>query len=135
MALGYVTALRNAMMLALSNRAATGPANAIIRVYDGVRPVTGGTITNLLAEVTLSSTPFQAPVNGVLTANAISPDLSTQATGVATWYRLFDGNVAAVLDGSVGLSGSGADLIVDDTSIVAGQEFRVSSYTITEGNP
>lgn len=134
MTLGYVAPLRNNMMNQITTLADVGPLNARLRFYDGSRPATGGAATNLLAEVTLSDPSFGASVNGVITAGAIAPDTATAANGVATWIRLVDGNGNTVLDGSVGLPGSGADIILDDTTIRVGQELRIASWSITEGN-
>ena len=50
MALAYdVTSIRNAMLDAITTRAG---ASALLRIYDGSRPATGGTATTLLAELT-----------------------------------------------------------------------------------
>lgn len=132
MALAYEAAtLRDAMLDAITTRAGNA---ALLRIYDGTRPATGGAATTLLAELTCG-TPFAgAAVNGVLTANAITQDASANATGTATWFRIVQADgITLVLDGSVGTSGS--DLNLTTVSIVATQPVSVSSFVITEGNP
>jgi hypothetical protein len=132
MALAYEAAtLRDAMLDAITTRAGNA---ALLRIYDGSRPATGGTATTLLAELTCG-TPFAAAaVNGVLTAGAITQDSSANATGTATWFRIVQSDGSTfVLDGNVGTSGS--DLNLTTTSIVSGQPVSISSFVITEGNP
>jgi len=132
MALAYeVATLRNAMLDAITTRAGNA---ALLRIYDGTRPATGGTATTMLAELTCG-TPFAAGASGgVLTLGAITQDASANATGTATWFRIVKADgTTHVLDGNVGTSGS--DLNLTTTSIVATQPVSVSSFTITEGNP
>lgn len=130
MALAYATTLRNAM---LDEITAAAGASALLRIYDGSRPATGGTATTLLAELTCNATFAPAASGGVLTLNSITQDSSANATGTATWFRLVTSGGTFVLDGSVGTSGS--DLNLTTTSIVSGQPVSITSFTITEGNP
>lgn len=130
MALGYVTALRNAQLDAVTTRAG---ASALLRVYDGSRPATGGTATTLLAELTCNATFAPGASSGVLTLNAITADTSANATGTATWFRIVQSDgTSHVMDGSVGTSG--ADLNFNSTSITSGGSVSVTSFTITAGN-
>jgi hypothetical protein len=130
MALAYATTLRNAMLDEITAAAGGG---ALLRIYDGSRPATGGTATTLLAELTCNATFAPGAASGVLTLNAITQDSSANATGTATWFRIVTSGAAFVLDGNVGTSGS--DLNLTTTSIVSGQPVSVTSFTITEGNP
>lgn len=130
MALAYATTLRNAMLDEITTAAGNA---ALLRIYDGSRPATGGTATTLLAELTCG-TPFAASASsGVLTLGSITQDSSANATGTATWFRIVTSGGTFVLDGNVGTSGS--DLNLTTTSIVSGQPVSVTSFTITEGNP
>ena len=132
MALAYEAAtLRDARMDAITTHAGNA---ALLRIYDGTRPATGGTATTLLAELTCG-TPFAAAaVNGVLTLGAITQDSSANATGTATWFRIVKADgTTHVMDGNVGTSGS--DLNLTTTSIVATQPVSVTSFVITEANP
>lgn len=132
MALAYdVVSIRNAMLDTITTRAGNA---ALLRIYDGTRPATGGAATTLLAEL-VCGTPFAAAsAGGVLTANAITDDASANATGTATWFRIVKSDgTTFVLDGNVGTSGS--DLNMTTTSIVSGQPISISSFVITEGNP
>ena len=129
MALGYVTTLRNSRLNSITT--AVG-GNAILRIYSGVRPATGGAETTVLAELTCNATFAPSASGGVLTLNAITGDLSANATGTATWFRILTSGGVAQIDGSVGTSGS--DLNLTTTSIVATQPVNITSFTITEGN-
>lgn len=130
MALAYSTTVRNAMLDAITSAAG---ASALLSIYDGVRPATGGTATTLLAQLTCNATFAPASSGGVLTLNSITQDSSANATGTATWFRITTSGATFVLDGNVGTSGS--DLNLTTTSIVATQPVSVTSFVITEGNP
>lgn len=132
MALAYEAAtLRTAMVDAITTRAGNA---ALLRIYDGTRPATGGAATTLLAELTCG-TPFAAgAASGVLTLGAITQDSSANATGTATWFRIVKADgTTHVLDGNVGTSGS--DLNLTTTAIVITQPVSITSFVITEGNP
>jgi len=131
MAIAYAATLRNSMLDAITTLAG---ASALLRIYDGTRPATGGTATTLLAELTCNATFAPGAAAGVLTLNAITQDSSANSSGTATWFRIVKSDgTTHVLDGNVGTSGS--DLNLTTTTIVATQPVSVSSFVITEGNP
>jgi len=130
MTVGMIPALRNARLDAITTFAG---ASGKLRIYSGTRPATGGAITTLLAELTLNATFAPAAAAGVLTLNAIASDASADATGTATWARIFKSDgTTIVLDCSVGTSA--ADIILTTTSVVAAAAVACTSATITEGN-
>lgn len=131
MAIAYAATLRNSMLDAITTLAG---ASALLRIYDGTRPATGGAATTLLAELTCNATFAPGAAGGVLTLNAITQDSSANSSGTATWFRIVKSDgTTHVLDGNVGTSGS--DLNLTTTTIVATQPVSVSSFVITEGNP
>ena len=131
MALGYNVTLRNNQLDEVTARAG---ASALLRIYDGSRPATGGTATTLLAELTCNATFAAAASSGTLTLNAITADSSANATGTATWFRIVQSDGSThVMDGNVGTSGS--DLNFNSVSITSGGTVSVTSFTITAGNP
>jgi hypothetical protein len=132
MALAFPVAIRNAWLDAINTALNAGAGAALIRIYDGTRPATGGAVTTLLAELTCSDPAAGAAAAGVLTFSAITQDASANATGTATWFRMVDSTAAFVMDGNVGTSGS--DLNLTTTSIVATQPVTISSATITAPN-
>ena len=130
MALGVNSTTRHAWLDAITTRAGS---NALLRIYDGSRPATGGTATTLLAELTCNATFAPAASGGVLTLNAITADASANATGTATWFRIVQsGGSTHVLDGDVSTSGS--DLNFNSVSFVIGGNVAVTSFTITAPN-
>ncbi len=131
MALALSATLRNNRADQITTFAA---GSALLRIYSGTRPATGGTATTLLAELTCNATFAPAASGGVLTLNAITQDSSANATGTATWFRIVksDGTTFC-LDGDVGTAGS--DLNLNTTSLVAGGPVAVTSFVLTEGNP
>lgn len=110
--------------------------SALLRIYSGSQPSTGGAETTLLAQLTCNATFAPAASSGVLTLNAISPATSAAATGTATWFRIYASNgTTHVLDGSVSTVAAGTgDLQLDSTSIVLGGTVAISSASITAPN-
>lgn len=87
-----------------------------------------GEIPVLLGTLTLSQ-PAGTIANGILTLNTITEDSSADANNTATWGRFRDGDGNPVLDGSIGVAGSGADFIINTTNIVAGGPIRIADGT------
>jgi hypothetical protein len=130
MALGYNATLRNNQLDEITGLAG---ASALLRVFSGTRPATGGAETTKLAELVCNATFAAAAAAGVLTLNAIANDTSADATGTATWFRITDSaGTTQIMDGDVATSGS--DLNFDSISFVAGGVVAVSSFTVTAGN-
>lgn len=132
MALAFPAAIRNGWLDGINAALNAGAGAALIRIYDGTRPATGGAATTLLAELTCTDPAAAAAASGVLTFSAIAQDASANATGTATWFRMVDSAAGFVMDGDVGTSGS--DLNLTTTSIVATQPVSISSATITAPN-
>ena len=126
------TALRNTMLNAIRDAVDAGAGAGLFRIYDGVRPATGGAATVLLAELTFSDPSAPAAAAGVLTFSAITADASANATGTASWCRVVDSTGTFVFDGNVGTVA--ADLILNTTTITITQQVSCSSATITDGN-
>ena len=131
MTLGIATAIRNSKMDEMTTAIDAGAGAGLLRIYDGTRPITGGTVTTLLAELTLSDPSFAAASSGAITANAITSNTAA-ASGTATWFRIVDSTSAFVCDGSVATAG--ADLILNSTTITAGVLVDVTSAVLTDGD-
>jgi hypothetical protein len=128
MALSYSTTVRDNRLTQIANAAGTG---ALIRIYNGTRPATGGAATTLLAELTVAGA-FGSVSAQVLTVGAITSDASANADGTASWFRVVTSGGTFVMDGNVSTSGS--DLNLNSTSISVGQAVAITSFTITAGN-
>jgi hypothetical protein len=127
MAAGYNALLRNAQLDAITAFAGAG---AKLRIYDGTRPATGGTATNLLAELTLGNPFAPASSAGVLSPN-LPAAVNAGASGTATWFRVVKADGAThVIDGSVG-----AEMTLNTAAITSGLQVSVTGWTITRGNP
>jgi hypothetical protein len=130
--LKYSVSLKNARLDQIASRIG---ASGLLRIYDGTQPAnpdTAITTQTKLVELTCDASAFApAASGGVLTANGIS-DANAIASGTASWFRLCKSDATPVIDGTVGTSG--ADLIIDNTSINSGQAAGVSSLSITSGN-
>lgn len=129
MAAGYVTALRNAQLDAITTRAGNG---AKLRIYDGSRPATGGTATTLLAEFTLG-TPFAAGAAAGVLSPTLPSNTTGAAAGTATWGRIVQSDgTTHVADFSVGTSGT--DVVLNTATISVGVTVSITAFTITAGN-
>ncbi len=133
MALGFATTLRTARASQIVAAIDAGAGAGKLRLYNGTRPATGGTVTTLLAELTFSD-PCGTVTNGVLTFSAIASDASADTTGTATWFRIVDSTGAFVLDGTITVTGGGGDITMTSTSIQAGVTVDATSLLFTEDN-
>lgn len=107
-----------------------------IRIYSGSQPAATNTALGaqvLLSQHALSATAFATTATATATANAIAADDSAAASGTASFYRAFDDGGVCHRQGSVGESGSGAELIIDNADIVENGVVTISSYSVTQG--
>lgn len=126
MAIIYSTSVRNARLQAVADAADAGSGAGKIRLY-----TSGAT---LLAELEMSDPSFNAPANGVMSANTISSDTSADATGVAATFDMMDSNNGVVMSGTVGATSSGADLEMNSPAIQENATVSITGATITESN-
>lgn len=103
-------------------------------IYDGVQPATADTpLTGqtLLASLQFGTPAFGAPVQGVITANAITEEDDAPASGTATWYRCYKADhTSPVTDGSVGTINCNINLT--DVNIVQHAVVSLGSFTLAE---
>lgn len=132
MAFGFPTLVRNALADALTTYAGSG---AILKIFSGSRPATGGAETTKLAQLTFSGNIAAAAASGALTLNIPPSDTSADATGTASWARITKADgTTVVADMSVSATGGGGDLQLDSTAITLGGTVAITSGTITVGN-
>lgn len=124
---------RTALAQALIDQIDAGGAAGVLKIYDGVQP-TGPDIPvtsqNVLSEHTLSY-PCGTAENGVLTFGPIAEDSFANATGTATWARIYDSNGNAVADASITQVGGGGDLQMNTVNIVINGPVRFTSLQWT----
>lgn len=130
MTIALSTAVRNSRASAIVTAAG---ASAILTLYSGTRPASGGTVTTALSSHTCAAT-LGTVANGVLTFGAIG-SATAAATGTATWARLTTSGGTFVADMDVGTTGGSAEVQMATTSIVASATVTINaSGTFTEGN-
>ncbi len=104
-----------------------------LQLYDGLRPVTGGTATLLLATLPLST--IAGTVNNAeLTFNPITNDTSADADGIVTWGRLVNGSGDFVVDVDCGTIASTAEIKFSVVGFTTGDAIKIISFKIYEGN-
>ena len=137
----------------LSSRTGAGLYTRI-RIYGGTRPLTRPTdasiylVDRLVEYRAADNDPggsdfsyTQGPVtitssgsNAVI--QVVSLFVNATASGTATWFSLATTNNTSTavyhwVTGTVGTDGSGADLIITNTSIVSGQPYKITNFTLT----
>lgn len=131
MTLGFSTPLRNALMDTITVQAG---GNALLDIYDGVRPATGAAITtqNKIAELVCNAVFAPASANGQLTLNSI-PTVNALVSGTAAWFRLSKADGTFVMDGSVATTGG--DINLNALVVIQGATMTVTSGQLFAPNP
>lgn len=113
---------------------AAGPCT--LKFYDGARPAGGPSVavtTQVLLGTLTCSDPIGSTAAGVLTFGAVTQDNAADASGTASWARLFDADGVARADFDVtDTAGSGA-VKINTVNIVAGGPILLNTLTITMG--
>ena len=126
-------AFRTTIAASLLTRIDTGTTNpaAVFEFYTGAMPATmGGAITATKLGTLTCANPSGTVAAGVLTFSAIAQDDAADAGGTAGWARVLDRDGAEVLYLAIGAVGSGADVEMSNTTVVAGGPLRITSATI-----
>jgi hypothetical protein len=139
MAIGLLTAIRNSRLQLVVDAIDNGAdeySTALLRIYSGDRPVTGGALdeydNELLVEFLLSF-PCGVIDDGVLTFGAIEDQIAL-AYGIATWARIVDESETFVMDLLVTEEGGVGDVKINDTEIFVDGVVHCLVAIITEGN-
>jgi hypothetical protein len=129
------TSVRNARMNTIQS--ITG-GTAVCNIYSGAIPANPAAATTgtLLASITLPGTFLASASGGVVSMSGVWQDLVANNTGTAGYFRIFTDSGAATCtaQGDCGLVGASPAMVLDNTSLVAGQEFDVITFTLTDGN-
>lgn len=132
------TAVRNAELDAIEVAIGTSP---VLKIFDN-----GGSIpancaaadgaSAVLATVTLPSDWLAAASGGAKSKSGTWEDTSADASGTVQHFRIYESTVTTChMQGSVTITGGGGDMTVDSVTFTAGQDFLVTSFTLTAGNP
>ena len=134
MALQFSVAVRNARLDSIES---TVGVSAIMRIRTGAAPANCGTADagTVLATLTLPSDWMAAASSGSKALSGTWQDASADAAGTAAHFRIYDSaGTTCHLQGTVTATGGGGDLQLDNVVLAAGQQFNVTSFTITDGN-
>ena len=102
----------------------------------GVLPDSGGKIKFydsgdvLIVECNMAADAFGAAASGVITAGTISQGTAV-ASGTITYCTTVDSGATEEWRNSVGLSGSGKEFILSNTTLSSGDKLDITSYTVT----
>lgn len=136
MAISIATVARNAACQAILDLLNVGSAlpNGYIEIRSGTKPASplvAPTDGLLLATLSLSNPAFGEPANGTATANAIAPDTNIDDTGRATWFRIYNRDSGAIIDGTVTATGGGGDITFDSVDFVKNGTVQLNSLSAT----
>ena len=137
MSVNIATVAQNAAGNAIVDLIDIGTLNSFgyIEIRTGVKPASPQTTTvgtTLLVRLSFSNPAFADFVNGKSSANVITPDEDgILATGVASWFRIYDRNGAAIMDGDITPTGIGGDIEFDDINFVDGGTVSIDELLAT----
>jgi len=129
------TKLRNiaANSIAASLEDGNVVSNSYIQIFSGSRPNSPQDTSNepILSLFNLASPAFGEALAGTITSQPITEDISVIATGRATWFRIYDKNDEAMVDGDITLPNGGGDLEFDNVDFVEGGTIIISNLKLT----
>lgn len=134
MSLQFSVSVRNAMLDAIET--AVG-ASARLKIRTGAAPANcaaadAGTV---LADLSLPADWLAAASGGSKAKAGTWEDTSADAAGTAAHFRLYDSTgTTCHAQGTITGTGGGGDMELDNTSLAAGQQFTVTSFTLSAGN-
>lgn len=134
MAIQFSVAVRNAR---LDQFETTVGASAILKIRTGAAPANcaaadSGTV---LATLNLPADWMAAAAGGAKAMSGTWQDLSADAAGTALHFRVYDsGGATCHMQGTCSATGGGGDMQIDNPTLAVGQQFNVTSFTITDGN-
>ena len=134
MAIQLSVSVRNARLDAIET---TIGASAVLKIFTGAQPANTAAADSgtLLANFALPSDYMAAAASGSKSKSGTWQDTSADGTGTAAHWRLYatDGTTCHA-QGSVSGTGGGGDLELDNTSIAAGQQVTITTWTFTDAN-
>lgn len=134
MAIQFSVAVRNARLDAIETAIGT---SAIMRIRTGAAPASCATADSgtVLATLNLPSDWMAEAASGSKSMSGTWQDSSADASGTAGHFRIYDSTgTTCHLQGTVTATGGGGDLQVDNVNFATGQQFTVTSFTLTDGN-
>lgn len=128
------TAVRNARLDAIETAIGT---SAVLKIRSGAAPANCGTADSgtVLATLNLPSDWMANAASGSKAKSGTWEDSSADAAGTAGHFRIYASDGTTVhMQGTITATGGGGDMTLDNTVLAAGQQFTVTSFTLTEAN-
>jgi hypothetical protein len=134
MALQLSVAARNARLDAIET--AIG-VSAVLKIRTGAQPASCATADSgtVLATCSLPSDWMSNAASGSKALSGSWSDNAADAGGTAAHFRIYasDGTTCH-MQGSVTITGGGGDMELDNTNVAVGQQFSVTSFSLTDAN-
>jgi hypothetical protein len=134
MAIQLSVAVRNARLDAIETAVGT---SAKLKIRTGAAPVNcpAADSGDVLATLSLPADWMAAADAGAKALAGTWQDASADGAGTAAHFRLYasDGSTCH-MQGTVTATGGGGDMTVDNAVFAAGQNFTITSFTLTDGN-
>lgn len=129
--LRFAVAVKNSTLTQIRDAIDAGAGAGYLQVRSGTIPADVATaVTGTLLGTLTFSDPCGTVATGALTMSAITQDSSADATGTATWARIFDSTGTAVMDIDISATGGGGTLQLNTVNIVAGGPILISTFVI-----
>lgn len=132
MAFQFSTTFRNNAIGQFETTTGTAP---LLRLLTGAPPANCGTAQSgtQLYSVALPSDWLTAASSGAVTLNGTWQG-NASAAGTVGYFRILDSTgTTCHCQGTVTATGGGGDMTLDNTSLASGQQFTVTSFTLTAG--
>lgn len=131
MTLQLSVGVRNAMLDAIETAIGT---SAVIKLRSGAAPTNCATADSgtVIATISLASDYMSAASSGSKAFSSTPlTDSSADAAGTLGHYRVYasDGTTCH-MQGSITATGGGGDMTVDNTSVAAGQQVNITSWSM-----
>jgi hypothetical protein len=117
----------------LANSMGSTWSGGSLLIYDALPPVNPQTAFsgNLLATITIPTPAFSSSINGTITKTGAWSGL-VSSSGTATGFRMLSSDGTFKMDGSVGISTSIADMILQSVILTYDGTVSVLSFVITQ---
>ncbi len=84
----------------------------------------------LLAVLGMSVPSFALFNNGSTVSNAITPDLSVNESGIASWFRIYNRDGLAVIDGDITGQGDDGDIQLENIALDEGSYLALNNIQL-----
>lgn len=138
MAIQLNVATRNARLDTIES---TNGTSCSLEIRSGSVPANcaAASAGTVLATINLPTDWMAAASSGSKALSGTWQDASADATGTAAHFRIYNSQATkdgttCFMQGTVTITGGGGDMTVDNTSFASGQQFTVTTFTLTDGN-